>query len=85
MTHDEAIDAICGVLGVTVLSYQEAIEGYLGLRGVADYERLSPAQGMPLREDPKGLRPKAGSPVPAAPGCALSPSNPSSPTTTKRG
>jgi hypothetical protein len=23
-----------------------------------------PASGMPLREDPQGLRPKAGSPVP---------------------
>jgi len=27
------------------------------------------AQGMPLREDPKGLRPKAGSPTPEG-GCA---------------
>lgn len=34
MTHDEAIDAICGCAQtVTVLSYQEAIEGYLKLRG----------------------------------------------------
>ena len=36
MTHDEALDAITGCAAtVTVLSYQEAIEGYLKLRGVA--------------------------------------------------
>lgn len=32
MTHDEALDAIVGALGVTVMSYQEAIESYLQLR-----------------------------------------------------
>jgi hypothetical protein len=33
--HDEAIDALCGCAAtVTVLSYQEAIEGYLSLRGL---------------------------------------------------
>lgn len=33
-THDEALDAICGcAVTVTVLSYQEAIEGYFSLRG----------------------------------------------------
>ena len=36
MTHDEAIDALCGCAAtVTVLSYQEAIEGYLSLRGIS--------------------------------------------------
>ena len=36
MTHDEALDAITGCAAtVTVLSYQEAIEGYLKLRGIA--------------------------------------------------
>lgn len=40
MTHDEAIEAIVGcAMAVTVLSYQEAIEGYLTLRGMT-------AQGM---------------------------------------
>jgi hypothetical protein len=35
LTHDEAIDAICGCAAtVTVLSYQEAIESYLDLRGI---------------------------------------------------
>lgn len=35
LTHDEAIDAICGCAAtVTVLSYQEAIEAYLDLRGI---------------------------------------------------
>ena len=34
LDHQAAIDAIVGVLGVTVLSYQEAIEGYLKLRGM---------------------------------------------------
>lgn len=33
--HDEAITAIVGCASVTILSYQEAIEGYLKLRGVA--------------------------------------------------
>lgn len=34
-THDEAIDALCGCAAtVTVLSYQEAIEGYFKLRGL---------------------------------------------------
>jgi hypothetical protein len=32
LTHDEALDAITGALGVTVMSYQEAIESYLMLR-----------------------------------------------------
>lgn len=33
MSHDEAIDALCGCAAtVTVLSYQEAIEGYFKLR-----------------------------------------------------
>lgn len=36
LTHEEALDAICGCAGtVTVLSYQEAIEGYLKLRGIS--------------------------------------------------
>lgn len=36
MSHDEALDAITGCAAtVTVLSYQEAIEGYLKLRGIA--------------------------------------------------
>jgi hypothetical protein len=35
LTHDEAVDAICGCAAtVTVLSYQEAIEAYLDLRGI---------------------------------------------------
>lgn len=35
MTHNEAIDAICGCAAtVTVLSYREAIEAYLDLRGM---------------------------------------------------
>lgn len=35
MTHDEAIAALCGCAAtVTVLSYQEAIEGYFKLRGM---------------------------------------------------
>jgi hypothetical protein len=34
MSHDEALDALCGCARtVTVLSYQEAVEGYLELRG----------------------------------------------------
>lgn len=32
MTHDQAIDAICGCVTVSVLSYQEAIEAYFLLR-----------------------------------------------------
>lgn len=36
LSHDEALDAIIGCAAtVTVLSYQEAIEGYLKLRGIA--------------------------------------------------
>ncbi len=35
LDHDAAIDAICDVIGLTVLSYQEAIEGYLKLTGLA--------------------------------------------------
>lgn len=36
LSHDEALDAITGCAAtVTVLSYQEAIEGYLKLRGIA--------------------------------------------------
>lgn len=44
LTHDEAIDAICGCARtVTVLSYQEAIEGYLELRHLSvDQMRKSP-------------------------------------------
>lgn len=35
LSHDEAIDALCGcAANVTVLSYQEAIEGYFKLRGI---------------------------------------------------
>lgn len=35
MTHDQAIDALCGCAAtVTVLSYQEAIEAYFDLRGM---------------------------------------------------
>lgn len=35
MTHEEAIEALCGCAQtVTVLSYQEAIEGYFALRGL---------------------------------------------------
>ncbi len=35
MTHEEALDAIIGcATTVTTLSYQEAIEGYLTLRGM---------------------------------------------------
>jgi hypothetical protein len=35
MSHSEALDAIIGCAStVTVLSYQEAIEGYLKLRGI---------------------------------------------------
>jgi len=35
LSHDEAIDELCGCSAtVTVLSYQEAIEGYLALRGM---------------------------------------------------
>lgn len=34
LDHQAAIDAIVGALSVTVLSYQEAIEGYLKLRGI---------------------------------------------------
>jgi hypothetical protein len=35
LSHDEAIDAICGCAAtVTVLSYQEAVEAYLNLRGM---------------------------------------------------
>jgi hypothetical protein len=32
LTHDEALDAIVGALGVTAMSYQDAIESYLMLR-----------------------------------------------------
>ena len=36
LSHRQALDAICGCAStVTVLSYQEAIEGYLGLRGIS--------------------------------------------------
>lgn len=36
MSHDLALEAICGVAAsVTILSYQEAIEGYLDLRGLS--------------------------------------------------
>jgi hypothetical protein len=36
LSHEEAIDALCGCAAtVTVLSYQEAIEGYFALRGLA--------------------------------------------------
>lgn len=35
LSHNEAIDALCGCAAtVTVLSYQEAIEGYFKLRGL---------------------------------------------------
>lgn len=35
LSHDEAIDAICNCASsVSVLSYQEAIEGYFKLRGL---------------------------------------------------
>lgn len=35
LSHDEAIAALCGCAAtVTVLSYQEAIEGYFSLRGM---------------------------------------------------
>lgn len=35
LNHDAAIAAICGCAAtVTILSYQEAIEGYLKLRGI---------------------------------------------------
>ena len=34
-THDEAIKALCDCAAtVTVLSYQEAIEGYIQMRGL---------------------------------------------------
>lgn len=34
-THDEAISALCNCAAtVTVLSYQEAIEGYIAMRGL---------------------------------------------------
>jgi hypothetical protein len=32
LSHDAALDAIVGASTVTILSYQEAIEGYLRLR-----------------------------------------------------
>lgn len=36
LSHDEAIKVICDCAAtVTVLSYQEAIEGYLDLRGIS--------------------------------------------------
>lgn len=34
LSHDAALDAIIGASTVSALSYQEAIEGYLKLRGV---------------------------------------------------
>lgn len=35
LTHEQALDALCGCAAtVTVLSYQEAIEGYFALRGL---------------------------------------------------
>lgn len=45
LTHDEAIDALCGCAAtVTVLSYQEAIEGYFKLRDL-------PIPPDPVREE----------------------------------
>lgn len=50
LSHDAAIDAICGCAAtVTVLSYQEAIEAYLNLRGIdlnATLEALRLAYGL---------------------------------------
>jgi len=46
LTHDQAIDALCGCAAtVTVLSYQEAIEGYFSLRGISvdQVDRLASA------------------------------------------
>jgi hypothetical protein len=35
LSHDEAMDCICGAAGVTLLSYEEAISAYLRLRCIA--------------------------------------------------
>jgi len=46
MGHEEAIEAICGCSRtVTVLSYQEAIEGYLKLRGMQPAQQEFDAAG----------------------------------------
>lgn len=47
MTHEEALIALCAV-GV-VLSYQEAIEGYLELRGLSKMEE-GKGEARPLDE-----------------------------------
>ena len=50
LSHEAAIDAICGCAAtVTVLSYQEAIESYLDLRGIdldATLEAVRLAYGL---------------------------------------
>lgn len=42
LSHEAALDAICGCAAtVTVLSYQEAIEAYLDLRGITEQTALA--------------------------------------------
>ena len=49
-THDDAIAALCGCAAtVTVLSYQEAIEGYFKLRGL----EIPPDASAPALEPTK--------------------------------
>ncbi|WP_332772969.1 hypothetical protein [Phenylobacterium sp.] len=56
LTHDQAIDALCGCAAtVTVLSYQEAIEGYFKLRGL-------PIPGGAQRPDGWVLAPREPTP-----------------------
>jgi hypothetical protein len=63
MTHDEALDAITGCARtVAVLSYQEAIEGYLQLRGMWPTQGIEAGTG----ETRQGLDPKDESPVAAS-------------------
>jgi hypothetical protein len=50
LTHDEALNAIVGPIGVTVMSYQEAIESYLMLRRL---ESLFTAQAATAFNDPQ--------------------------------
>lgn len=51
LSHAAAIDAICGCARtVSVLSYQEAIEGYLNLRGLGSLIK-TPAEWTCERQD----------------------------------
>lgn len=55
MTHKEAIEALCGCAAtVTLLSYQEAIEGYFALRGLPIPEDAAALAAFKGGEDADG-------------------------------